>query len=681
MLRAAFMKEHTMRAMTARGLGLTRVARVLLVTATVLLAACGHKSASTTVGVGIGVTLSSPTATTIVEIGSTLEIDAVVSGDPANKGVTWSLFGAGSASSSTDLKYVYKAPAAAAGADTVTLTATSISDPTQVASVTITVNGTMLLQPPVLFPANINIPYAAFITVDGGVAPYTWIVQSGSLPPGLALDGSTSQTTAISGTPTTLGTYTFVIKVTDSAAGTQSKSLTLAIYPQSACVLSGQYTYLFTGFRNGLDVVRAGTLLVATDGTLTGEHDYKDNNTARIDEQVSDGTCTTVTQNRGNVQVVSPSTVEQFDFGVGASLSFGQIQEDDGTPVVGSGTLIKQDTTAFNLAALAGDFALGLVGDDGKKDRLVVVGRLTLGATGTVSAGQADSSSALVPAESAITGIFTSPDSFGRGTAHLLVGGLTLPVAYYVVDANTLYIVSNDSATTTPRIAGRMTRQTGAGTFSDSAFSGETVISLFGSQFIAGLPAATVGVGYMKGGSGGTIPTELDVVVSGGTVATETASAAPYTVSANGRGTLSVGAAGDITHHYVLYLSAPGTGYLFEPGSAVGMFGVLDAQTGGPYTTFVPTYFVGGSVFSCSSSPITLTPQLFFDEGAMSGNVTGEYALDPLTGRIIASVQRNILGGSELVGFLISPQRMVLLGNGVNSVNSTVVWLTSYSAP
>jgi hypothetical protein len=214
------------------------------------------------------------------------------------------------------------------------------------------------------------------------------------------------------------------------------------------------------------------------------------------------------------------------------------------------------------------------------------------------------------------------------------------------------------------------------------------VLSLFGSQFIAGLPAATVGIGYMKPSvtSGGAIipgemATELDVVVSGSTVATETASTAPLTVGANGRGTLHVAVSGEITHDYVFYLSGPGTGYLVEPVSAVGMFGVLDAQTGGPYTTFVPTYFVGGSVFSCSSSPITLTPQLFFDEGAMSGNVTGEYALDPLTGRVIASVQRNILGGSELVGFLISPQRMVLLGNGVNSVNSTVAWLTSYSAP
>lgn len=47
-----------------------------------------------------------------------------------------------------------------------------------------------------------------------GTAPYTWKVTSGSLPPGLSLNGATG---AIGGTPTAAGSYSFEYTVTDAA--------------------------------------------------------------------------------------------------------------------------------------------------------------------------------------------------------------------------------------------------------------------------------------------------------------------------------------------------------------------------------------------------------------------------------------------------------------------------------
>lgn len=64
--------------------------------------------------------------------------------------------------------------------------------------------------PPV---ATQNIPYTHTLTATGGVAPYTFAIVSGSLPPGLTLDGSTG---IISGTPNTPGVYPFSVQVTDS---------------------------------------------------------------------------------------------------------------------------------------------------------------------------------------------------------------------------------------------------------------------------------------------------------------------------------------------------------------------------------------------------------------------------------------------------------------------------------
>ena len=58
----------------------------------------------------------------------------------------------------------------------------------------------------------LNVPYASSVAVTGGVAPYTFTLHSGSLPPGLSLHPSTG---ALTGTPTAAGSFSFVIKVVD----------------------------------------------------------------------------------------------------------------------------------------------------------------------------------------------------------------------------------------------------------------------------------------------------------------------------------------------------------------------------------------------------------------------------------------------------------------------------------
>ncbi|UCH25024.1 MAG: putative Ig domain-containing protein [Trueperaceae bacterium] len=60
-------------------------------------------------------------------------------------------------------------------------------------------------------PAFIDEPYNTTIQVVGGLRPFTFSVESGTLPPGISLQAGTLQ-----GIPSNLGTFTFTITVSDA---------------------------------------------------------------------------------------------------------------------------------------------------------------------------------------------------------------------------------------------------------------------------------------------------------------------------------------------------------------------------------------------------------------------------------------------------------------------------------
>ncbi len=75
-------------------------------------------------------------------------------------------------------------------------------------------------------------PYTATFTAREGVGPYGWSLVSGSLPTGLTLGSSTTDTITLSGTPTEVGEWTFTVRVEDQANGDWAeKSFTLTVHP------------------------------------------------------------------------------------------------------------------------------------------------------------------------------------------------------------------------------------------------------------------------------------------------------------------------------------------------------------------------------------------------------------------------------------------------------------------
>jgi large repetitive protein len=64
----------------------------------------------------------------------------------------------------------------------------------------------------------------------GGVKPYKWSISSGALPPGLTLSSGGNTT----GKPTAAGTYSFVIRVDDSAGAAAGVSRSVFVFRQIA---------------------------------------------------------------------------------------------------------------------------------------------------------------------------------------------------------------------------------------------------------------------------------------------------------------------------------------------------------------------------------------------------------------------------------------------------------------
>ena len=84
---------------------------------------------------------------------------------------------------------------------------------------------TITLAPSSLAAATGGQLYAQTISAIGGTGGYTYSLSSGALPPGISL----SSAGAVSGTPTTPGTYAFTITATDSHAFTGSQTYSFTV--------------------------------------------------------------------------------------------------------------------------------------------------------------------------------------------------------------------------------------------------------------------------------------------------------------------------------------------------------------------------------------------------------------------------------------------------------------------
>ena len=74
----------------------------------------------------------------------------------------------------------------------------------------------------------VNVPYTVTLTANGGTLPYMWSIADGSLPAGLTLSAAAG---TITGMPSTPGTFSFIVQVSDANNQTATITLNIIIIP------------------------------------------------------------------------------------------------------------------------------------------------------------------------------------------------------------------------------------------------------------------------------------------------------------------------------------------------------------------------------------------------------------------------------------------------------------------
>jgi hypothetical protein len=204
--------------------------------------------ATTLLNIGpVSTTTTLTPASTTVPRGGSLQVTATVSAASGDPGIAGTIAVGNGGDSCTiaapsgacDLEFAQLGPATIDAAYTATPPASYLSSTAQ-ATVTVTCPDISIAPAAGTLPvAVLNQPYSVLFQATGGLAPYTFSLASGTLPPGLTLSGDT-----VSGTVTEATTATFTLQVTE-AGGACGASQTYTLF-------AGARTYtLAEGASNG----------------------------------------------------------------------------------------------------------------------------------------------------------------------------------------------------------------------------------------------------------------------------------------------------------------------------------------------------------------------------------------------------------------------------------------------
>ena len=399
--------------------------------------------------------------------------------------------------------------------------------------------------------------------------------------------------------------------------------------PPSANVLNGQYAFVLSGFDAASHPMGiAGSITADGFGHITGGSvDVNDNQVISSSTGALAGSYSLDSNFRGVITLTNPvGSVTHplaFAFTLKTNGTAGNMIAIDTNNFVLSGTMQKQDATAFSLAKLAGDFAFEV--DSRAPTQRSGIGRFTLGLTGTstnvvwdASVSGGGTTGPLTAGSVAVTFTTAGPNGNGRGTMSLTDNhNLSANFVYYVVDAGTLLPMETDAAG-----GAAQSIFTGVANKQNTPFSAanvNTAASVFAlSGFDTPSPndISAVGVLQITGSNTASLRWDTDDV---GAIFSQTQSGLAVTFDqSTGRGTITVtgGAPIGLFDAAVFYLTDSGKGFLLDATAGTSnraLAGRLQAQTGSG--SFGPSTLSGNKIVRQTGTSV-------HDDGALDGLVS-----------------------------------------------------------
>jgi hypothetical protein len=440
---------------------------------------------------------------------------------------------------------------------------------------------------------------------------------------------------AAHGTISTTGVYTAPAKppvgqtvtidaVDNGGAGTGTATATIVF---SSASLHGPYAFSFTGVTNNGFLAVAGSFTADGKGKITSGLQDINSGSGVFQSAAFTGTYSVGADGRGSasLQWQTPAQTITWQFAMSSDLHGFLIRFDGASSNnagAGSGTLDRQDTTAFNTGVLSGNYVINVSGSDSAGFPLFQAGAMTASA-GTVSSGVMDVNDDLsVQSSVTLSGTYSIQNT-GRGTISL-TSATTLATqnfALYVVNANLMNIVEIDSGAA-PRVLGSLNKAAAS-----PGLSGNYAFTLGGVDN-TNSPLALGGV-LTTGFTGGTI--DVNDNGTSGSLATVTGCTCTFT---GNRGQVVLQLSNSTTLGMAAYPAADGSVTLIGTDGTFAAGGVAFKQASPVGQVALTGSFAlnwNGTFFGVTS----------LEEEDISGQLTGNSS-GALTGTLDISVFGNL---------------------------------------
>jgi hypothetical protein len=447
-------------------------------------------------------------------------------------------------------------------------------------------------------------------------------------------------------------------------------------------VLSGKYAFSFTGTatNNGDPLFLAGSFTADGNGNLTaGVEDINQLGTTVTKAAAFTGTYTIGTDGRGTLNFTG-SVTQTFKIVV-ENNNHGQLMRFD-SGAAGSGTFDLQNTSAFSLSSLQGNFAFEWNGNANQTNGPLFSGVGAINLSSGAASGAIDVNEEGTYTSTTATGNLQAPDSNGHGVATITYGSTLFTYGYDIISANRIILIEMDSLAAT---VGEADLQSSNLTL--SSFSGNYAFYLNEIQLGFGM------VGQMTtDGQGNILSSDSEEinqnVPASGTFPGTYAVGNPVLISganvnAYGRFTMTATEPTLFIDHFVVYLVSPSQAFIMETDSDQFAFGQLVAQTGSPYTSssFNGNYGINFSGVDPNSFEADFVGQITSGGAATLTGGTLDINYEDLKPPTVAnnaisagsySIVNNTTGRSSIAftvagvpltfaGYLVSPNQIFLL--------------------